>query len=380
MKITEVRTFLVREGHRNLVFVKVMTDEGIHGIGEAYSCGPDDATALVVHHFEEWLIGQDPRNVEHLWQLMYNGSRFPGGSLVNSAISGIEHALWDIKGKALGAPVWSLLGGRCREKVRIYQGAGGATPEELAENGRRLVEQFGYTALKISPHPPGSERMPWNAVLRGAAARLSALRDAVGLDVDIGVDPHAKIFEPVRALQMAQALQPFQPYFFEEPTRPENADALARLRAQVEIPIATGEMLYTKFEFRDLLVKDAVDIVQPDICCAGGILECKKIAALAEAFYCSVAPHNPMGPLATVINVHLAACIPNFLILEYIPDDSPARAELIQEPLRPENGYLPVPEGPGWGVELNEEAFAKYPFRPWHRGFPFREDGSMAFI
>lgn len=380
MKITEIRTFLVREAHRNLVFVKVLTDEGLHGIGEAYSCGPDDATERVIHHFEEWLVGQDPRNVEHLWQLMYNGSRFPGGSVVNSAISGIEHALWDIKGRALGAPVWSLLGGKCREKVRVYQGVGGATPEELGENGKELIEKYGYTALKMGPHPPGSDRMPWNAVLRGSEARIAGLREAVGPDIDIGVDPHAKIFEPVRALQMAQRLQPYLPFFFEEPTRPENADALARLRSQVEIPIATGEMLYTKWEFRDLFVRDAVDIVQPDICCAGGILECKKIAALGEAFYCTVAPHNPMGPLATVINVHLAACIPNFLILEYIPDDRPIRKDLLQEPLQAENGYIPVPDRPGWGVELNEEAFPHYPFRPWHRTFPFREDGSIGFI
>jgi galactonate dehydratase len=310
---------------------------------------------------------------------MYTGSRFPGGSLVNSAISGIEQALWDIKGKALGAPVWSLLGGKCRQKVRIYQGVGGSTPDELAENGVRLIEQYGYTALKMNPHPPDGERLPWNAVLRGAAERMAALREKVGPDIDIGVDPHARIFEPVRALQMAQALQPYQPFFFEEPIRPENADALARLRAQVEIPIATGETLYTKFEFRDLLVRDAVDILQPDVCCAGGILECKKIAAMAEAFYCSVAPHNPMGPLATVVNVHLAACTPNFLILEYVPDDRPIRSELLLEPLRPEAGYLPLPEKPGWGVELNEEAFEQHPFRPWRRTVPFREDGSVAF-
>lgn len=341
MKIADIRTYLVRESHRNLLFVKVITDDGLHGIGEAYSCGPDDATAQVVHYFREWLLGRDPRDVELLWQLMYNGSRFPGGSLVNSAISGIEHALWDIKGKALGAPVWSLLGGKCREKVRIYQGVGGATPEELAQNALRLVREQGYSALKMSPLPPGSDCMPWNAVLREAAARLGTVREAVGPDIDLAVDPHAKIFEPVRALQLAQALQPHQPFFFEEPTRPENADALARLRAQVEIPIATGEMLYTKFEFRELLVRDAVDIIQPDICCAGGILECKKIAAMAEAFYCTLAPHNPMGPLATVINVHLAACTPNFLILEYVPDDRPSRRDLIQEPLQPENGYLP---------------------------------------
>ena len=380
MKITEIKTFLVREAHRNLVFVKVLTDENLYGIGEAYSCGPDDATAQVVHYFAEWLVGRDPHDVEGLWQLMYNGSRFPGGSIVNSAISGIEHALWDIKGKALGAPVWQLLGGKCREKVRVYQGVGGATPAQCAANAVALIEQYGYSALKMSPQPPGSDTMPWNAVLRGAVARIEAVRAAVGPDVDIGLDPHAKIFEPVRALQLAQAVKPYQPFFFEEPTRPENVDALATLKRQVDIPIATGEMLYTKFEFRDLLVREACDIVQPDICCAGGILECKKIAAMAEAFYVTIAPHNPMGPVATAVNVHLAACTPNFLILEYIPDDRPIRRDLVKEPLPMENGYIPVPTKPGWGIELNEEAFEHYPFRPWRRGFPWRDDGSMGFI
>jgi len=380
MQITGIDTFLVREAHRNLVFVKVRTDDGIDGIGEAYSCGPDDATAAVIHHLEEWLVGRDPREVERLWALMYNGSRFPGGSILNSAISGIEHALWDIKGKELGVPVWSLLGGKTRDKVRIYQGCGGATPAECAENALALIEKYGYTALKMSPHPPDSDRLPWNAVVRGAAERIAAVREAVGPDIDIGLDPHAKIFNPVRALQMAQAVQPYAPFFFEEPTRPENVDALARLRAQTEIPIATGEMLYTKWEFRELMVKDACDILQPDICCCGGIMELKKIAAMAEAFYLEIAPHNPMGPLATVINVHLAASITNFLILEYVPDDRPIRRDLLKAALQPVDGYLPVPEAPGWGVELNEEAFAQYPFRPWHRGFPFREDGSVAWI
>lgn len=380
MRITAIRTYLVREAHRNLVYVKVETDAGLHGWGEAYSCGPDDATERVIAHFAEWLLGEDPRQVERLWTMMYQGARFPGGSLVNSAISGIEHALWEVKARALGVPVWSLLGGRCRDRVRVYQGVGGATPAEVAANGKALCAQYGYTALKLGPQPPESDRLPWNAVLRGAEERLGALRAAVGPDVDLGVDPHAKIFEPVRALQLAEVLAPHQPFFFEEPVRPENADALARLRAQCRIPVATGEMLYTRWEFRDLLVRDAADILQPDICCAGGFLETRKIAAMAEAFYVSVAPHNPMGPLATVINVHLAACTPNFLILEYIPDDRPVRSEILHRPLVVENGYLPIPDGPGWGVEVNEEALARYPFRPWRRGFPYRADGSMAYL
>lgn len=380
MKITGIKTYLVHPDHRNLVFVKVCTDEGIDGIGEAYSVGPDEATALVIHDFERWLVGKNPLDIEGLWQLMYNGTRFPGGSVINAAISGIEQALWDIMGKKLKVPVYQLLGGKCRDKVRVYQGAGGSTPQQLAQNAKATVEKYGYTAIKISPQPPNSDRMPFNVVLKESAARMEAARKAVGDGVDIGVDPHAKIFEPSKAIAMAQVLKPYNPMFFEEPLRPENVEALAEVRAHVDIPIATGEMIYTKFGFRELLVKEAVDIIQPDICLAGGVLECKKIAAMAEAFYVMVAPHNPMGPLATAVNVHFAASTPNFLVLEYVPDDSPPRSELLKEPLKVKDGYIELTDKPGYGVELNEEAFEKYPFKPWHRGFPFRDDGSMAFI
>ena len=380
MQITRIDTYLVGVGGRNLLFLQMQTDEGIVGVGEAYSCGPDDATERVIHDFEAWLVGRDPREVERLWQLMYNATRFPGGSVVNSAISGIEHALWDIKGKALGAPVHELLGGRCRDRVRVYQSPHGRTPEELAAHAEELIARYGYTALKIGPQPPDSHAMAWNRVLRESAARMGAVRRAVGEDLDVAADPHAKVLEPIRALELLDVLQPFRPMFVEEPLRPENVDALARLRAQSRVPIATGEMLYTKFEFRDVLVRDAADIIQPDVCVAGGILELKKIAAMAEAFYVDVAPHNPMGPVATAVNAQLAACTPNFLILEYIPDDEPPRRDLVVEPLAMRDGYLEIPTKPGLGIELNLEVLDQYPFRRWHRPFPFRGDGSVAFV
>jgi galactonate dehydratase len=380
VKIAKVETFFAHPDHRNLVFVKVHTDEGIHGIGEAYSVGPDDATALAVHHFADWLVGEDPGRIEHLWAKMYQGIRFPGGSVINAAISGIEHALWDIAGKRLGVPVYQLLGGNVRDRVRVYQSPGGSTPDELAANAVRLVETYGYSAVKIGPHPPGSDELPASAELRGAVARIEAVRKAVGDDVDVAVDPHAKIFEPSRAIALAEAIRPYRPLFLEEPLRPENVDALARVAARIDVPIATGEMLYTKFAFRELLVKQAAEVLQPDVCCAGGILECKKIAAMAEAFYVTMAPHNPMGPVATAVNVHLVASIPNFLILEYHPDDAPPRRDLIDEPMKLRDGYLELPTRPGLGIELNEDAFPRYPFRTWHRGFPTRPDGSLAFI
>jgi galactonate dehydratase len=380
VKISRIETFLVHPDRRNYVFVRVQTDEGLYGIGEAYSAGPDDATAAVIADFETWLVGKDPMDIEFCWQLMYNATRFPPGIVTNSAISGIEHALWDIKGKALNVPVYQLLGGKARDRIRVYQNPGGRSPEETAERATALIEKYGYTALKIGPQPPGSEKMPWTKVVRESARKLEALRKAVGDDFDIGVDPHAKIFEPIRAMQLAQALQPYNPYFIEEPLRPENMDAMGELRKQytsIGVPLATGEMLYTKWDFRDLLVRGGADIIQPDICCAGGLLEQKKIAAIAESFYVTVAPHNPMGPVATAVNVHFAACTPNFLILEYHADDEMPRRDLIDEPMKLVDGYLELPTRPGLGIDLNYDAFEKYPFKRWTRAFPIREDGAM---
>ncbi|MBS7610117.1 hypothetical protein KEJ19_06085 [Candidatus Bathyarchaeota archaeon] len=222
--------------------------------------------------------------------------------------------------------------------------------------------------------------MPWNLVLKASEDRMAAVRNAVGEGFDVAVDIHAKIFEPSRATQLCKVLEPFRPLFLEEPLRPENANALAEVAKAVEAPIATGEQLYTKYGFREILDKRAADIIQPDICCAGGILECRKIAAMAEAYYVSVAPHNPMGPVATAVNVHLAACTHNFLILEYIPDEFPPRSEVLKKPIKLEKGYLRIPEEPGFGIELREEGICKYPPKPWRRTPSYREDGSAAFL
>ena len=379
MKITQVETHAAPLTGRDSLIVRVYTDEGLVGLGEAYPVGPNEAVAATIRDFQSWIAGRDPRDVNGIWYHLYAHSRFPGGSVVNAAISGIEHALWDIAGKAAGVPVYRLLGGKCRDRIRVYQSCGGATPAAIAAHARQLVDQYGYTALKMSPQPPNSEQLPWAAVVRGAAERLAAVREAVGPDVDIGLDPHARIFEPMRALEMAAAVQPYRPFFFEEPLRPENIDALAWLAQKSDVPIATGEMLYTSFGFRELLAKQAATIIQPDICVCGGLLEMKKIAALAEAHYVTVAPHNPLGPLATAINVHFAATTHNFLILEYHADDESPRRDVLVEPMQLRDGYLELPDGPGWGVELNEAALSTE-FRAWHRPFGTQPDGGAAFI
>ena len=380
MKIAGIDTYLVYVGSRDLCFVKVRTDEGLCGVGEAYSAGPDEATANVIHYFEEWLLGMDPLDREGIWQKLYLGSRFPGGSVVYSALSGIDHALWDIAGRALNTPVYQLLGGKCRQRIRVYQDPGGDTPEQTAENALRLRERYGFTAFKTNPLPWHMHEMPWPRVLREAEIKVATLRSALGDDIEIGLDPHARILEPIKAIELCQVVAPYRPMFVEEPVRPENVEAMAEVRARSSVPIATGEMLYTKWEFRDLLKVRGADIIQPDICVCGGITEMKKIAALAEAEYVTMAPHNPMGPVATAVNAQFAATAPNFLILEYHVDTESPRKDLVQEPYEIVQGYLQLPDKPGLGIELNEEYYRQHPYKPWKRGFPLRPDGSMSLI
>lgn len=374
LKITDVKLHLIGAGGRNYCIVRVETDQGITGIGEAYSCGPDAAIIEVVKDFRGWLIGQDPRNIEHLYSMMVNFTRFPGGLVVNAAISGIEHALWDVAGKAAGLPVYMLLGGKCRDKIRVYQSAGNP------ETAKRLVEKYGYTAIKMRPQPDGDNTKPYNEITRGAAGRVKAMRDALGPDVDIGCDIHARFFEVTRAARLAAAIAPYNPMWLEEPIRPENEHAMKKLADRVTIPLASGECNYQRHEFRRLLELQALDIIQPDICLCGGLLEMKKIAAMAEAHYVTVAPHNPMGPVATAVNVHFAASTSNFFILEYHPDDEGVRKDVLKEPLMVKDGYIPLPTKPGLGIELNEDAIRKYPPVTWHRGFAYRADGSVGYI
>ena len=379
MKIAGIDSYLVSMGRRNLCFVKVKTEDGAFGIGEAYSVGPDLATVNTIDYFADWIKGMDPMDIEGIWQALYVGSRFPGGSVVNSAISGIDQALWDLKGRVLNTPVYQLLGGKCRDRIQVYQNPGGRTPEETAENALRLKE-VGFSAIKTNPLPHGHYEMTWPQVLRQVDRKMAVLREALGDDMEIALDPHAQLLEPVKALDLCNTVAPYHPMFVEEPLRPENVDAMAAVRAKSPVPIATGEMLYTKWEFRDLLKVRAADIIQPDVCCCGGLTELKKIAALAEAEYVSIAPHNPMGPLATAVNAQFDATATTFLIQEYHLDTESPRRDLVQEPLEMVDGYLVLPDKPGLGIDLNEDYYEKHPYKPWRRGFPIKPDGAMALI
>ena len=304
MKITSVTPVPVSAGTasgvRNYMFVKIDTDEGITGWGEATS-GPM-AVATMVEEFGQQLVGKDPGRIEQHWQTLYHHFHVRGGVVQMSAISGIEIALWDIKGKALGAPVYDLLGGAMRERIWCYGRWDGATPEAAVERALSFTEQ-GITALKGDPFDHRGLFIPIEAE-RLAVKKLEAVREAVGDDVELLVEVHGRL-APSDAIRIGNAMEQYRPFVYEEPVPPQNIDALQRVAESVSIPIATGERLYTKWDYADLLSRQIVAMIQPDIVQGGGILELKKIAAMAEAHYVGFQPHNPYGPLCTIASLHL---------------------------------------------------------------------------
>ncbi len=379
MKIIALKTVMTRTGNRPRALVKVETDEGISGWGEAYSHGPDLAIAPVVDYIFELIKGDDPTRIEYIMLKLFQQFRFPPGGIGLAAMSAIDHALWDIAGRAANLPVYKLLGGSVRDRVKVYRSIGGKNGKEAAEQAKKLNAEYGFTAFKTSPFQlePNSNR--WGRVCAEAAKYFEELRKNIDDDWDVAFDPHAKIFMPIRALQLANALAPYDPYFYEEPLRPENSDAWAKLRSQMTVPLATGECLYTRFEFLDLLSKNGADIIQPDVCACGGLLEMRKIAAIAEAHYVNVAPHNPMGPLATAVNVHFCAATANFEILEYnLPEGC---RHWMDDPYIPKDGYLELrPDRPGLGVDMDEAAISKDEYTHWERKAVMKPDGSTAYL
>jgi galactonate dehydratase len=380
MKITAIKTFVARFGNRPRALIKVETDEGIHGWGEAYSTGPDLSVKPVADYLFEMIKGEDPRRIEYIMMKLMQQFRFPPGGVGLPAISALDHALWDISGKAAGLPVYMLLGGAVRDRVRVYHGLGGSDGKQTAEHAQKLNDQYGFTAFKLGPYRLDPDANRWGRICSEAAKYFEEIRQHAPDDYEFAFDPHAKIFEPILALQLADALAPFDPMFYEEPLRPEHKAQWARLRQQMRVPLATGESLYGRFEFLDLLTAQAADIIQPDVCICGGLLEMRKIAAIAEAHYVSVAPHNPMGPLATAVNVHFAAATPNFKILEYILPTNTEWNEWVDDPYLPKDGYLELRDRPGLGVDVNEDAITDNEYIHWQRTCPVRPDGATGYI
>ena len=373
-KISEVQVYLVSVGGRHPVLARVLTDEGVSGVGEAaiaYGIGATAAAGMVKDLAQEFLLGKDPFAIEALWSEMYDHTFWSkgGGPIIFAGISALEQALWDIKGKSLGVPVYELLGGKMREQVRVYANGWSfrcLKPADFAREAERVVKD-GYTAIKF--YPLASPEMDVAGHIRHVARRsidrsaearavasVKAVREAVGPRIDIMLDVSAELTTDA-IIRLGQKMQEWDISFFEEPVDPFDVEALKKVSEQVPIPIAVGERLYTRYGFRRVLEQHAADVLQPDIGNTGGIMESKKIAAMAEAYNMRVAPHNCGSPVSTAAALQLDACIANFLIQEVYPYRIPEHFQLVDH--APErdirNGLMPIPDRPGLGVELVEE-------------------------
>ena len=360
IKITKVESFVLKS---SWVFVKISTNVGIVGWGEMLK---DRSTtcAAGAKQVEPYLLGKDPRKVVHHWQAIYRHAFYRGGPVLTSVLSGIDQALWDIKGKALGLPVYELLGGPTRDKIRVY-------------GGRRDALAGRVNAMKTGPRADGRQAYRYvesQGFVQRVAKNFGDLREQLGPDIDIGIDFHGAV-QPQTAMLLIRALEPYQPFFYEEPIQCQNVDAMAELARKTHIPIATGERVFTKWGFREILEKKAASILQPDICYAGGITELRLIAGMAEAYYVPLAPHNPQGPCALAASCQIAAAIPNFLIQE---GGARSHANLLKVPFKQENSYLPLPKDPGLGIEIDEDKFMAQVGPPGEYPHTYdRDDGSV---
>jgi galactonate dehydratase len=376
IKITTLKTFVVHLGSVNWVFVKIYTNEGLVGLGEGSVTSKEATIAAAIHEHERMIVGKDPTQIEMLWQSMYRWPRWRGGPVLNSAISAVEIALWDILGKLLDAPIYRLLGGAARERIRLYVHGGGTTPETAAEAIGKAKER-GYNALKTGPLVAEGETIqrPWD--LKRAVAVIEAMRRAAGDRFDIMIDAHG-LLNPVMAMEYANAVAPYRPMFLEEPIQPEDLDMMQWLGQHTNVPLATGERLFTKFGFKDLISRHLVSYVQPDVVHAGGISECKKIAAMAEANFIDVALHNPQSLVSTLASLHIDASTPNCVIQETTGERPEWVLDLFNGvDVSIKNGYAELPEKPGLGCELNERVAAAHPYQPVNRPAMKFEDGSV---
>jgi galactonate dehydratase len=364
LRITKLETFLVQP---RWLFLKVHTDEGLVGLGEPIVEGRALTVQTAVKEIEPYLLGKDPRQVVHHWQAIYRDAFYRGGPVLTSALSGIDQALWDLKGKALGVPIYELLGGPTRTKIRVYAHA--RTPDAV-----KKAREQGFTAFKTGPfqmRPPRFVESP--AFVRKAADVFAALREAVGPDADIGIDFHGAI-SPATAKLLIKAIEPFQPMFVEEPVNCQNVDAMADIARGTHLPIATGERIFTKWGFREILEKQAAIILQPDLSHAGGITEVRLIAGMAEAYYASIAPHNPLGPISLAAGLQIAASIPNFMCQEQVS----LGEGYLRKPFVVKNGYVDIPTAPGLGIELDEEQVKSRIGHEWrNREERDEDDGSV---
>lgn len=380
MEITDYELF---ELPPRWLFLRVETSDGLVGWGEPVVEGrAHTVRAAVEELMEGYLLGEDPRRIEDHWQTMYRGGFYRGGPVLMSAIAGIDQALWDIKGKHFGAPVYELLGGKARDRVRVYQWVGGDRPADVGEAAKEKVDA-GFTALKMNATPE-LRRVDTPAAIADAEERLAEVREAVGDNVDIGVDFHGRVAKSM-AKKLAAALEPYDPMFVEEPVLPEHNDALPEIANHTTTPIATGERMYSRWDFKEVFESGAVDVIQPDLSHAGGITEVKKIASMAEAYDVALAPHCPLGPIALASCVQVDACTPNALIQEQSLDihynETSDVLDYLADPsvFEYEEGYVSLPEQPGLGIEIDESVVRERAGDvDWHNPVWRHDDGSVA--
>ncbi len=376
MKITAITPIFVDR----YLFVQVETDAGITGLGESGAWGYLEPSAAAVEKFADYLIGQDPLRIEHHWQVLYRWSHFRGAAIMG-ALSGIDIALWDIAGKHFGVPAYQLLGGKTRDKARVYYHVFGRTREALVQGCVEAKAQ-GFTAVgHLTPFRDEPRDVPYFKThadkMRDAIETVAAYREAVGDDVDLCIEIHRRL-TPTEAVVLARGIEPYHPYFYEDPILPDSFDEMALVAQQIHIPIATGERLHTIWEFEALLSRGAVQYVRPDVCMVGGLTHAKKIAALAEAHHVQVVPHNPLSPVSTAACLQLAACIPNFALQEYPRGElEPPKSEIVKTSLRLEDGFLIIPDAPGIGIELAEDAAERHPYRKRELHTRLHVDGSV---
>jgi len=371
LKITGLKTFVVNAGSLNWVFCKVYTNEGLVGLGEGSVTSKEATVAEAIKEHERFLIGQDPTNIEYLWQSMFRVPRWRGGPILNSAISAVEIALWDILGQAVGLPIYKLLGGAARTRIRMYLDVG-STPEEFLR-----ARELGYTAAKTTPLSPENNLVKPATMIREAVRKLTAIRKAVGDDFDIAVDAHGRCTTAM-AIDFCTRVEELDLLFVEEPTQLEDLGELALLREKTKTHLATGERSFTKYGFADFCSRHLVDYVQPDVCHAGGILELKKIGALAEIYRVNLAPHNPQSYVSAMASLHVDATTPSAAIQESTLSRTPWVQELFEStgPVIKE-GYAELPTRPGLGVTLNEKIAAQHPYKPSNRPEYRFGDGSV---
>lgn len=375
MKITDIQTYLVHSGRQNWIFVKVLTDKGIHGWGEASVEGQEKAVEESIKVLAtRSVIGEDPENIERIWQKMYRHGFWKGGFIYMSAISGIDQALWDILGKMYNVPTYKLLGGAVRDKVRSY------THAFNAESSQRAMD-LGFDGVKVGGGG-GRVRGIYDPDHAGETLdnRLAEVRATIGPDKALCIDNHGQSAPSVAIAQMVAAAK-HNTFFFEEPIPPENTMAYKRLRDHgPSVPLAAGERLFSRFEYREVVENQLFDIVQPDICHCGGITEIRKIASYVEPYHIRFAPHNPNGPVASAASLHVCASTQHFDILEFSSGVFNREDIFTGIDLHPKDGYFAIPDGPGLGIELNEEAFAKYPYQDQQYHPIYKADGSVAEI